>query len=60
MPEILRPNDVTAMLNVSRRTLCRWRQDGSFPEAVQLGPNTIGWPRHVIEAWLESREPANV
>lgn len=58
MPEILRVNDVTAMIGVSRRTLCRWRETGRFPEALQLGPNTIGWPRHVIEEWLADRPAA--
>ena len=58
MPEILRVNDVTAMLNVSRRTLCRWRETGRFPEALRLGENSIGWPRHIVEQWLADRPAA--
>ncbi|MCY4666110.1 MAG: AlpA family phage regulatory protein [Acidimicrobiaceae bacterium] len=58
MTEILRVNDVTAMLNVSRRTLARWRETGRFPEALQLGPNCVGWRRADIDAWLDSRPAA--
>ena len=47
-------------IGVSRRTLCRWRADGTFPQALQLGANSIGWPRQVIDDWLANRPPAGV
>ena len=44
-------------VGVSRRTLCRWRADGTFPQALRLGANSIGWPRHVIDEWLAPPPP---
>lgn len=26
-----------------------------FPKPIYLGPNTIGWWEHEVDAWLESR-----
>ena len=58
--EVLRIKDVCEMLDVGTVTLWRWRKDGTFPKPLQLGPNTVAWPRSVIEQWLESRAPSNV
>ena len=57
---MLRVPDVLDRIGVSRRTLCRWRADGTFPQALQLGANSIGWPQQVIDEWLASRPPAGV
>ena len=55
---MLRVPDVLDRVGVSRRTLCRWRADGTFPQALQLGANSIGWPRNVIDDWLANRPAA--
>lgn len=55
---MLRVPDVLDRIGVSRRTLCRWRSDGTCPQARQLGANSIGWPRHIIDEWLANRPPA--
>ena len=53
---ILRPNDVLAMLGVSRSTLWRWVRAGLLPPAIKLGQRAVGWRRSTIERWLEERE----
>lgn len=53
---MLRVPEVLDRIGVSR-TLCRWRADGTFPQALQLGANSIGWPRHIIDEWLANRPP---
>ena len=55
---MLRVPDVLDRIGVSRRTLYRWRADGTFPQALRLGANSIGWPRHIIDEWLANRPPA--
>ena len=55
---MLRVADVLDRVGVSRRTLCRWRADGTFPQALQLGANSIGWPSRVVDEWLASRPAA--
>ena len=37
---MLRVPDVLDRVGVSRRTLCRWRADGTFPQALRLGERT--------------------
>ena len=54
-PEILRTNDVLARLNVSRSSLHRRRQNGTFPKPFQLGKHAVGWRRADIDAWLADR-----
>ena len=55
---MLRVPDVLNRVGVSRRTLCRWCADGTFPEALRLGANSIGWPRRVVDEWLANRPSA--
>lgn len=31
------------------------RYDPSFPKPVRIGPNSVGWILHELEAWVESR-----
>ncbi len=52
---ILRATEVMAETGLSRTTIWRRVRVGSFPAPTELGPNSIGWPRSKIEAWLESR-----
>jgi prophage regulatory protein len=28
---------------------------GTFPKAVTLGPNSVGWLEHEVDAWIEAR-----
>lgn len=55
---MLRVSEVLDRVGVSRRTLCRWRADGTFPQALRLGANSIGWPSRVVDEWVASRPPA--
>ena len=55
---VLRANDVLAIINVSKPTFYRWLREGRFPPGIKYGPNTTGWPCHVIDAWLSEKEAA--
>jgi len=54
---ILRESEVKQRTGLSR--VQRWRRvrakPSTFPAPVQLGPNSIGWRKSEIEAWLNSR-----
>jgi len=43
-----------------RQTIFRMRQDGTFPEPVQLSKGTIAWRTDDIEKWIASRPLAQV
>lgn len=34
------------------------RFDGTFPKRRQLGPRSVGWFEHEVDAWLLSRQTA--
>ena len=53
---ILRAGDVVAILNIARPTFYNWIRRGIFPAGIQYGPNTVGWPRHVVDTWLAEKE----
>lgn len=52
---ILRTNEVSEMLGISRATLWRWARQGLLPPKRIIGPNSVGWFESEILGWLESR-----
>ena len=53
--KVLRPREAARYIGVSRPTLDRWRKDGNFPKALQLGAQAIGWRRSDLDEWLDQR-----
>lgn len=44
----------------TRSYINRLEKAGKFPVRVKLGPNTIAWREDEIDAWLQSRERAQL
>lgn len=55
---ILRRPDVERLVGLSKPSLYRQINAGTFPRPVKLGPRAVGWFEHEIEAWLASLERA--
>lgn len=53
---ILRISDVSQVLSVSVPTIYRWQKIGHFPKSTKYGPGMAGWPRHVVELWMEEKQ----
>ena len=51
---ILRLGDVAAITGLSKPTIHRRYRERTFPTPLRLGPNSIGWRRAEVEAWLDS------
>jgi prophage regulatory protein len=51
--ELLSIYEVTEMLDVSRSTIYRWANNGSFPKQRNIGPNTVRWRLSEIEKWQQ-------
>ena len=47
--------EVTYLTGRTRATIFRWRSSGYMPQAIEIGPNSIGWYIDVLDAWLMSR-----
>lgn len=57
-PEMLRVGEVLAIVRVSRRTLSRWIEKGSFPEAVPFSGRVLVWRASAVRDWLKQAEDA--
>lgn len=54
--QLIRPNELSALLQISLPTLWRWRREcEDFPKPYALGGRTVAWRRSEIERWLERR-----
>lgn len=51
---ILRLRDVLEHTGLSRSTVYRRMQEGSFPESIQIGTRCTGWRQSAIDAWLKN------
>lgn len=55
--EFWREQQVREATKLSRSTRWRLESQGDFPARRQLSPNTVGWLRADVEAWIEQRAP---
>ena len=54
--ELIRWPAVSRVAGISRTTAWRMERDGTFPRRRKISAQSVGWLRHEIEAWVESRE----
>lgn len=52
---ILRLRAVEGLTGISRATIYRMIQAGTFPAQVQISPGAVGWRAEEIDAWVASR-----
>lgn len=53
---ILRKPELLEVTGLSSATVYRWMAEGSFPQPVRLGANSIGWRSSEVQEWIASRE----
>ena len=51
---IVRINTVLERTGLSRSTLYRKVQDGSFPKQIKLSERCAGWRESAVNAWLRN------
>ena len=54
MTKLLKTSEVTERIQMTTKTLRRWRMAGEGPPWVQLG-RTVRYPADKLEAWLAAR-----
>ncbi|WP_411887709.1 helix-turn-helix transcriptional regulator [Hydrocarboniphaga effusa] len=52
---VLRLKDVIFCTGLSKSTIYSWMDAGTFPLAIELGPNSVGWRATDIQHWINSR-----
>lgn len=55
---ILRRREVEARTGLGCSTIYEGIKAGTFPAPIQLGPKSVGWLSHEIDAWLAARVAA--
>lgn len=53
--DLIAPQKVSEMLNVSVRTLGKWRQQNKGPRFTRLGYNKVVYRVQDVLSWVESR-----
>ena len=53
--KILRKPEVGQRIGLSPVHIMRLVRQGRFPAPVRISDNSIGWPQHEIDAWIEER-----
>ena len=53
--KILRLPAVKTKTGLSRSTIYARASQGTFPAALSLGPNTVGWLEADIEEWINQQ-----
>jgi prophage regulatory protein len=53
--QLLRRSQVVARTGLSYPTIYRYELRGEFPARRRIGPNSVGWLAHEVDAWIESR-----
>jgi prophage regulatory protein len=55
MQKVLRLAELQKRVPRSRSRIYEDMARGEFPRPVKLGPRSVGWLEHEIEAWLAAR-----
>lgn len=56
---ILRRREVERLTGLSRSTIYRLMEAGSFPRQHKLSVGAVGWMQAEISNWIESRPPVH-
>lgn len=60
IPRILRLKEVIQAIGLSRSSIYRMMEQGTFPRPFKLGTAAIGWDLAEIEFWLTERKLAAI
>jgi prophage regulatory protein len=56
LKRIIRRDEVTQMVGLSRSTIYRLVQARAFPRPFKLGAQAVGWDLADVEAWIECQK----
>ena len=54
-PRILRLRKLLARYDVSRSTIYKWMDEGTFPAPIKLGPRAVGWLESELDSFDRER-----
>ena len=54
-PRFLRLPEVLNLVGVTRSTLYRWMEAGTFPKQISVGGNTVVWVESAVTDWMQDQ-----
>ena len=60
MSNMIRMNELSKRLSVSKSTLYLWIKKGLFPSPIKVGENTVVWSEEQIQDWLFNKSKEEV
>ncbi len=52
---VLRRKAVETMTGLARSSIYQRLAEGTFPRQIHLGPRSVGWLEHEVNAWIAER-----
>ena len=52
---VMRLREVCHLTGLSKTTIYKLGREGKFVPSISLGGASVGWPSHLVEAWLAER-----
>lgn len=56
--QVLREKDRFRLTGLSRVQAWRLEKEGRFPRRIQLGVNSVGWLKHELDSWINTKRAA--
>lgn len=53
--KLIKLKDVIDMTSLSKATVYRQVNNGTFPSPIRLGPRAVAWVMDEIEDWIENK-----
>ena len=53
---LLRRSSVEEVTGLSKASIYRLMDEGSFPPPVRIGTRAVAWPQSAIVEWIEARK----
>lgn len=53
---LLRRSSVEEITGLSKASIYRLMDEGSFPHPVRIGNRAVAWPQSAIVEWIEARK----
>lgn len=55
LPKLVSINEIQKAIGVSRATIYRWMDAGTFPSSIDISDSRVAWHEHEVEEWINSR-----
>ncbi|AEM49146.1 Phage transcriptional regulator, AlpA [Acidithiobacillus ferrivorans] len=55
---ILRIDEVSKIVGISRSSIYNYMKEGSFPEKIRLGVRMVGWLESHVQTWITEHTPS--